>query len=205
MKKISCALALVLAVALVFGLFSSSLSLQPTHTGVEPYPMSQWEMDLLEAFGMADSARIFRFHAPEEAISLAVHVYRLSPEGEWLEVDGGGISIGLDRKPVDRLDGTFTMQLREDYAIDFRLNCAGQAAYRSQPIALDREPVASIQTFLEERQEIHLDQETPVALMAYSAGTKIRSMSLSDFYEPQSFQDMALVQAVTLEFSAGEL
>lgn len=204
MKTRFAALVFALITLLAFCLLFSACASQPDFTGLEPYPMSQQEHDLLDAFGMTDSARIFRFRAPEEAISLAVHVYRLSPEGEWSEVDGGGISIGPDRKPVDQLDGTFAMQMREDYAINFRLNCAGQAAYQTQPIALDKEPVISTKVFLDSREEIQLDQEIPVALMAYSAGNALEGISLSGFFDPQSFRDMALVQAVTLEFSAAE-
>ena len=58
--------------------------------------------------------------------------------------------------------------------------------------------------FLEEFREMELDEEAPVAVMAYDSGTRMRSFSTEDYFEPSKFEGIDLVQAVTLEFTSGE-
>ncbi|WP_262430319.1 hypothetical protein [Paratissierella segnis] len=76
---------------------------------------------------MEDNSQIISFHAPKEAITLNINIYKLEGDKNWSSIGGGAISIGTDRKPVEQLTGTFTMQLKENYAIDFNINSSGRA------------------------------------------------------------------------------
>ncbi len=169
--------------------------------GLEPYELSESEKYVLQSFGMDGTSQIIAFNAPKEAISLNVNVYRLEDDETWSSVGGGGVSIGRDREPIEQLTGTFTMQLREDYAIDFIINAGGRASYKTDEILLNSEIVASTKGFLQEFQEISLKTEIPVALMVYDSGTSMRTYSLQDYFEPSKFAGMDLVQIVTLEFT----
>lgn len=169
--------------------------------GIAPYELSESEKYILQSFGMDGTSQIIAFNAPKEAISLNVNVYRLGDDETWSNVGKGGISIGTDREPIDQLTGTFTMQLRENYAIDFIINAGGRASYKTDEIVLNSETMASIKVFLQEFQDITINTEIPVALMVYDSGTSMRSYSLQDYFEPSKFAGMDLVQVVTLEFS----
>ena len=143
--------------------------------GIAPYELSESEKYILQSFGMDGTSQIIAFNAPKEAISLNVNVYRLGNDETWSNVGEGGISIGTDREPIDQLTGTFTMQLRENYAIDFIINAGGRASYKTDEIVLNSETMASIKGFLQEFQEITINTEIPVALMVYDSGTSMRS------------------------------
>ena len=169
--------------------------------GIAPYELSESEKYILQSFGMDGTSQIIAFNAPKEAISLNVNVYRLGDDETWSNVGEGGISIGTDIEPIDQLTGTFTMQLRENYAIDFIINAGGTASYKTDEIVLNSEAMASIKGFLQEFQDITINTEIPVALMVYDSGTSMRSYSLQDYFEPSKFAGMDLVQVVTLEFS----
>lgn len=169
--------------------------------GIAPYELSESEKYILQSFGMDGTSQIIAFHAPKEAISSNVNVYRLSDDEAWSNICEGGISIGTDRVPIDQLIGTFTMQLRENYAIDFIINTGGRASYKTDEIVLNSETMASSKGFLQEFQDITINTEIPVALMVYDSGTSMRSYSLQDYFEPSKFAGMDLVQVVTLEFS----
>ena len=169
--------------------------------GISPYELSESEKYILQSFNMDGTSQIISFNAPKEAIALNVNVYRLEEDGKWSSIGGGGISIGTDRKPIDQLTGTFTMQLKENYTIDFVINASGKASYKTDEILLDSEAKASIKGFLQEFQDITINTEIPVALMVYDSGTSMRSYSLQDYFEPSKFEGMDLVQVVTLEFS----
>lgn len=168
--------------------------------GIAPYEYSEREKYVLQSFGMEDTSQIITFHAPKEAIGLNVNVYRLEDDETWGSIGGGGISIGEDQVPMDQLTGTFTMQLRENYAIDFMINTSGRASYTTDEIFLDDEVMASTKGFLVEFQDIELNTEIPVACMVYDSGTRMNSYSLQDYFEPSKFAGMDLVQIVTLEF-----
>ena len=169
--------------------------------GISPYELSESEKYILQSFNMDGTSQIISFNAPKGAIALNVNVYRLEEGGKWSSIGGGGISIGTDRKPIDQLTGTFTMQLKENYTIDFVINAGGKASYKTDEILLDNEATASIKGFLQEFQDIIINTEIPVALMVYDSGTSMRSYSLQDYFEPSKFEGMDLVQVVTLEFS----
>ena len=153
--------------------------------GISPYELSENGKYILQSFGMEDNSQIITFHAPEKAITLNVNVYKLENAGGWENIVGGGISIGTERKPTEGLIGTFTMQLKENYAIDLEIK-------------------ASTKSFLQDFQKIELNKEIPVAIMVYDSGTTMRSYSLKDYFEPSKFEGMDLAQVVTLTFSDKE-
>lgn len=173
--------------------------------GIIPYKLSESEKYILQSFGMEGNSQIISFHAPKEAITLSVNVYRLEGDENWNNIGGGAISIGKDREPIKQLIGTFTMQLKENYAIDFNINTNGRASYKTDEIILDKEAIVSTKGFLQEFQKIEINKEIPVALMVYDSGTSMRSYSLQDYFDPSKFYGMDLVQAVTLTFTDKEL
>jgi len=176
-----------------------------TKEGVAPYELSESEKHILQSFGMEDNSQIISFHAPKEAITLNVNVYRLEGDENWVSIGGGAISIGTDREPIKQLTGTLTMQLKENYAIDFNINASGRASYKTDEIVLDTETMASTKGFLQKFQKIELNKEMPVAIMVYDSGTSMRSYSLQDYFDPSKFEGMDLVQVVTLTFTDKEL
>lgn len=169
--------------------------------GIAPYELSENEQDLLEAFGMSDTSQIITFNAPKETQTINVHVYRLVNDNMWEQIGGGAISSGAERKSSELLTGTFTIQLRENYCIDFNINYTGQYSFQTEPIIPDQKIVGSTRGFLESFQNIELNTEIPVAVMVYDSGTKMRSYTPQDYFEPSKFEGMDLVQVVTLEFS----
>lgn len=89
----------------------------PDSAELVPYDLSEKEQFVLETFGMLESSQLLSFHAPEEAITLRVHVYQMLSGGAWEETGGGATSIGAEREPVDRLDGYFAMRLRKTWVL----------------------------------------------------------------------------------------
>lgn len=179
----------------------SDLPMTLDEEGIAPYELSDSEKYILQSFGMDGTSQIISFHAPKEANSLYVNVYRLEDNEMWRNIGGGGVSLGTDRKPEGQLTGTFAMQLKENYSIDFHINASGLASYQTDEISLDTEPTASVKGFLQKYQTIEMNKEIPVALMVYDSGTSMRSYSLQDYFEPSKFEGMDFVQVVTLEFS----
>ena len=173
--------------------------------GIAPYDLSEDGEYILQAFGMENNSQLIAFKAPKEAITMNVNVYCLDNSEQWKPVGGSAISIGEDREPIEQLEGTFAMQMQENYVIDFHINCAGQMSSKSEEILLDSEGMASVKVFLQEFEEVELNTEVPVALMVYDSGTSMKSYSLQDYFEPSEFAEMDLVQAVTLEFLDEEL
>lgn len=179
----------------------SDLPMTLDEEGIAPYELSDSEKYILQSFGMDGTSQIISFHAPKETNSLYVNVYRLEDNEMWRNIGGGGVSLGTDRKPEDQLTGTFAMQLKENYSIDFHINASGLASYQTDEISLDTEPTVSVKGFLQKYQTIEMNKEIPVALMVYDSGTSMRSYSLQDYFEPSKFEGMDFVQVVTLEFS----
>ncbi|MEL7623004.1 MAG: hypothetical protein AAGU12_05390 [Clostridiales bacterium] len=116
---------------------------------------------------MAGNSQIISFNAPKEATALNVNVYRLEDGEKWVSTGGGAISIDPDETPSDRLAGTFAMQLKENYVIEFNINSNGLASYKTDEILLDSEVIASVKGFLQEFQGIEINREIPVALMIH--------------------------------------
>lgn len=176
-----------------------------TKEGVMPYKLSKREKYILQSFGMEDNSQIISFHAPKEVVTLSVNVYRLEGDGNWNSISSGAISIGKDSEPIKQLTGTFTMQLKENYAIDFNINAGGRASYKTDGILLDTEIIASTKGFLQEFEDIEIDKEIPVAFMVYDSGRNMSGYSLQDYFEPSKFYGMDLVQVVTLTFTDKKL
>lgn len=172
--------------------------------GIAPYELSEGEKYVMQSFGMDDTSQIIAFNAPKEAISLNVNVYCLGDDETWINTGRGGISIGVDREPTEQLVGAFTMQLKENYAIDYRINADGLYSFKSDEIVPNDKIVASSRLFLNEFQEISLNTEIPVALMVHDSETKLYTYTLQDYFAPSKFAGIDLVQVVTLEFSTSE-
>lgn len=171
-----------------------------TGEGIAPYELSESERYILQSFNMDSTSQIISFHAPEEAVSLKVNVYRLGADGKWENSGGTAVSTGAVSNPAGQLSGTFTMQLRENHAIDFNITTDGIASFKTGEILLESEEMSSATGFLQEFQTIGINTEIPVALMVYDSGTSMESYSLQDYFEPSKFEGLELVQAVTLEF-----
>ncbi|HSH50422.1 MAG TPA: hypothetical protein VK982_01725 [Bacteroidales bacterium] len=191
---------LIIAVVLVACSNNGNSPNASVKEGIQPYNLSENERYLLQSFGMEGNSHIISFNAPKEAISLEVKVYKLGDNKKWDVIGGGGISIGKEREPVNQLSGTFTLQLKENHAIDFNINSSGRASFKTDEIILDTETMASAKGFLQEYQEVEIDKEIPVALMVYDSGTVMKNYSLEDYFEPAKFEGMDLVQVVTLMF-----
>ena len=202
-------LSLIIVLATLISLFGCSNKIDVpnllSREGVAPYELSENEEYVLQSFGMEDNSHIISFHAPKEALTLKVNIHSLDSDGNWSNINAGGISIGVEREPVDQLIGTFTIQLKENYEIDFNINNSGRASYKTEEIILDTEMMSSSIGFLEEFEEIEINKELPVALMVYSSGTSIRTHTLQDHFKPEKFEGMDFVQVVTLTFSDQEL
>lgn len=191
---------LIIAVVLVACSNNGNSPNASVKEGIQPYNLSENERYLLQSFGMEGNSQIISFNAPKEAISLEVKVYKLGDNKKWHVIGGGGISIGKEREPVNQLSGTFTLQLKENHAIDFNINSSGRASFKTDEIIHDTETMASAKGFLQEYQEVEIDKEIPVALMVYDSGTVMKNYSLEDYFEPAKFEGMDLVQVVTLMF-----
>lgn len=200
-------LSLFFTLAFAYFLTACSISETPkplTKEGIAPYVLSDDTQYVLESFGMSDTSQIFSCNAPKEAITLHANVYRLTPGFDWETIGGGSISIGSEREPIEKLKGSVTLQLRENYTIDLNLNFSGRCSFTSNPIELEEEPIVNTHGFLQEFQTIELNTEIPIAIMVYDSGNSMRSYSPQDYFTPSVFDGMDLVQIVTLEFSDKE-
>lgn len=193
----------VLTIAMTLAACSRKIDMSKIYdeVGLAPYELSEGERDLLQSFGMDGTSQIISFKAPQEAITLKVCVYSLENGEGWTDIGNGAVSIGAEREPQEILTGTFTMQLRENYSIDFNINSSGRASYKTDEISNNSKAAASSIGFLHEFQDIEINKEIPVAIMVYDDGTSMKSFSLQDYFEPSKFDGMDLVQAVTLTFS----
>ena len=114
------------------------------------------------------------------------------------------MKITLDPESESTFSGTFSMILRDDYSIDFRICENAGASYSSSFKApqIDFTQTASLTGFLLESENIELDREIPVALMVYDEGYSLKSFALQDYFSPEKFEGMDLVRVVTLKFSS---
>ena len=91
---------LILVVATITTLVGCSNNLDApkllTKEGIAPYELSESEKYILESFRMEDNSQIISFHAPRDAITLTVNVYKLEGDPNWSNIASGGISIGTD-------------------------------------------------------------------------------------------------------------
>lgn len=173
--------------------------------GVEPCSLTEEEENILEVFDMMSGSKIFSFYSPEGAESLEVAVYRLDEDGKWRRRDGGGISLTADAGNTEEetvREGTFALEIRDDRSVAFHIRDGGLFSYETEPLFPDLQILGSSTAFLEEFRKMDLDEETPVAVMVWDGGTEMTSCTPEDYFRPEKFSDMDLVQAVTLKFSS---
>lgn len=203
MKKIvSFLVVLVLMLNLVGCARSYAYPTVFSREGVYPYEYSGDTQFVLQSFGMKDSTQIFTYKAPKEAVCFKIKVCRLNDDGVWECYKDGGVSINGDIS--DRLDGFVAIQLKDNYAIDFSIDSG--ANYSADEIKIDDEILQHATIFLEEHQDIELNTEIPVALMAYDSAEVVNELlyvTLDDYYDPSrlNLADKDLVQAVVFEFT----
>lgn len=197
------ALVLIIIMTMVFTACSKDTSIPevPDSEGIAPYELSERDKYLLQLLALEGDVNIISFKAPIATKSLIVQAYLLDENGTWSTVGKGQVLLGQDASPEARLEGTFAMLLKDNYAIDMHINTRGRASFRTKPLDVDYEIMASAKGFLKDFQRIELNKEIPVAIMVYDSGTSIRSYSMESFFSPSEFHGMGLVQAVTLTFS----
>lgn len=148
-------------------------------------------------FGVLPFDIVLRRKANEKVF----YVYVLGDKGTWNAMGGVQVSLGQDANPDARLEGTFAMLLKDDYAIDININTMSRASYKTDTLDVHYEIMVSSKGFLTDFQEIEINKEIPVAIMIYDSGTSMRSYVMEDFFSPSEFEKMDLVQAVTLTFT----
>ena len=168
--------------------------------------LTESTQDVLEAFGMAGTASLLSFQGPEEAITMNIRLYELGPSG-WEETEKGGLSIGTEREPVDRLTGVFAVQLREDRGIDLYVD--KMASYRWDPPEELEETYAAVwKGFLQEFCKAELNAEIPVVLIVYTNETRFEMSQipqLQDYFAPENLSGNEVVQVITVEFTENVL
>lgn len=200
-RKVLCFLAVFLVVFLTACSNGEVSSRIPEKAGVSPCELSETETQLLESFGMTDTAQLMGFRAPEDAVSMKINVYHLK-DGAWQSAGQGEISVGKGEDGGDKaLTGTIAMQMLEDYRVKFTIHSSGAYSFTSDAILSEGESQSSMTGFLQEFQSGELNTEIPVALMVYDDGTQMKSYTLGDYFDPTRFAEMDMVQAVTVKFS----
>ena len=192
---------LCLALAVVLALLTGCGNQTPqAGSTLEPYELSQDQEELLELLGLSDTVGVIKFTGPEEATALSIDTYVLR-DGAWETTGGGQISREEAGEPWE---GLAAIQSREDYSIGLRVRTEGIASYTTDPAEPDSDPQGWTLQFLEEETPITLGEPVPVALFLYSGDGSLRTHPLTDFADPAAFdgEDLALVQAVTLTFTA---
>lgn len=192
---------LCLALAVVLTLLAGCGNQTPqAGSTLGPYELSQDQEELLELLGLSGTVGVVAFTGPEEATALSIDTYVLR-DGAWETTGGGQISREEAGEPWE---GLAAIQSREDYSIGLRLKTDGVASYTSGEAAPETEPLAWSLQFLDEETPIVLGEPIPVALFLYSGDGSLRTHALTDFADPAAFdgEDLALVQAVTLTFTA---
>lgn len=167
--------------------------------GIAPYKFSENDTYLLDSLGIKMDTNIVTFKAPKAARGLNINAYVLNDDGTWK--DAGGLGISLDADADERLEGTFAMLLKDNFAIDFNIHTKARSSFKTEALDVDFETMASAKGFLTDFQKIEMNKEIPVALMVYDDGNSIRTYELEDFFSPSVFEGMDLVQVVTLTFT----
>lgn len=192
---------LCLALAVVLALLTGCGSQTPqAGSALEPYELSQDQEELLELLGLSDRVGVIKFTGPEEAAALSIDTYELQ-DGQWQATGGGQISREEAGEPWE---GLAAIQSREDYSISLRVRTEGIASYTTDAAAPESDPQGWALQFLDEEMPVVLGEPAPVALFLYSGDGSLRTHALTDFADPAAFdgEDLALVQAVTLTFTA---
>lgn len=192
---------LCLALAVVLALLTGCRGQTPqAGSTLEPYELSQDQEELLELLGLSDTVGVIKFTGAEEATALSIDTYELQ-DGQWQATGGGQISREEAGEPWE---GLAAIQSREDYSISLRVRTEGIASYTTDAAAPESDPQGWALQFLDEETPIVLGEPAPVALFLYSGEGSLRTHALTDFADPAAFdgEDLALVQAVTLTFTA---
>ncbi len=114
--------------------------------GIAPYELTERESYLLRDFGIENNSQIIAFNPPKEALTVKVNVYCLN-DSNWESIGSGAIYLGNVSIPAEQLKGTFTMLLKENYSIDYHINCAGRASYKTNAIDVDSKYIISSRSF----------------------------------------------------------
>ncbi len=192
---------LCLALAVVLALLTGCGNQTPqAGSALGPYELSQDQEELLELLGLSDTVGVIKFTGAEEATALSIDTYELQ-DGQWQATGGGQISREEAGEPWE---GLAAIQSREDYSISLRVRTEGIASYTTDAAAPESDPQGWALQFLDEETPIVLGEPIPVALFLYSGDGSLRTHALTDFADPAAFdgEDLALVQAVTLTFTA---
>ena len=170
--------------------------------GIAPYDLTEEGKYILESFDMFRNSKLFSFTMPDGAAGLNVNVYQLDKAGDWQQTGGGGIYLGEAESSGDgKLEGTVALELYEDYSIAFHIGGFGTASSQTEPVVLEEEVTSSTTAWLKDFKEAALGEEVPVAFMAYDSGTALESCSAEDYFQPEKWSGLDLVQAVTVRFS----
>ena len=168
-------------------------------TGIAPYPLSENEIYVLDSFDIDDrNSQIVAFNVPIEATAVNVHVYQLGEKSNWEHVADGGATIKSD-SGANEISGTVAMQLKENYSISFNLNKNYQ--FTTDEIFPEFTQLGSMAVFLNEFQEIKINEEIPIAIMVSDSGGDMRGYTIEDYFETELFEGMDLVQAITVSFT----
>lgn len=199
MKKIIVSLVVLLA---LLGFSACSATEQSEAAAVTPYEFTSQEEKVLQMFGIDSSAALVNFNAPSASSSLQVNVYYLT-DGSWQCYGGGTISLDLESGQVNQLQGMVSVLRQDEYALAIRVNSDGvTSAYRTEPLNPNINGITSAFAIMDSAKDIVLDQEIPVALYVYDDSYSMSGYTVDDYFTPEVFADMDLVQAVTLTFSA---
>ena len=160
--------------------------------------MSEDAAYLLQVFDLDDSAQILALRAPEGAVGLEVTVYRLGNDLAWNKTGGGEVIGG---SPED-VSGVFAMEAGPDQVVSLHFHGGVGYAIETDPIPTPEAYGYSMNVFLTEFQEMELDEEIPIALLAYDVSSFSENLPLLDFFTPANLEGINLVQAVTLTFTS---
>jgi hypothetical protein len=169
---------------------------------VQPYKFSAEETRLLTSFGMESKAHVFAFKAPANAKVLHVNIYRLNKDGAWEGSNVGEVLLSENDPPTWKLEGNVALLANEDHSFTYRINTMGSASYTSDPVDANTRFLQKADATLVQEKVIELGKEIPVFLSVYGDGMSMESFSVDDYFSPEKFKQMDLVQAVIIRFTS---
>lgn len=202
-KKVILMMTFIIVLLILWSLVKSEKSIGKMYReGIEPFKLSESNKYILKSLDSLDNTQIIKFKAPKEAINMDINVYELNENNQWELIHSTGTGIGEERKPIDQLQGTITMQLRENQSIYFNTIIGGSSAsVTTSEVMLDRTQKIWSKEFMKKFSNIEIDKEIPVAIMVSSSGNTIRVFDLNSYYDVSRFEGLDFVQAVTLKFT----
>lgn len=170
---------------------------------IEPYEYTESEITLLESMNFKEKVGIASFKAPKSAKNMEIKVFLLNDKGKWEEDVSGKIMMNDMDNPTEIFQGTVCLILNENHSIEYHINTTGWGScfYKTEEIISDEQEVIYARDFLSERKDIELNQEIPIAIMVYDSGTSIRAFTTDDYFTPEKFKGMDIVQAVVVNFT----